>query len=454
MDKDKFWTSDFKLLYPQKDIMKNIMLNNKMSIEEKMNTLTRVIIILFILSIFFLPLIGGLMFLLISILIIIFLYNIILYCKENKRMKVKENYNGVRFNVDVSQHIKNSANSRKLQDHNSISKCNNNVSLSSSIPKKSPITYTMYGIHGHVKHNETLPALSKNQRLAYGKNIKEIGHPRTKVSPISVAPLFEINEWSDNPSANHPQINSDNGNVDLYNSGFVDTNCNDNLHENIDYSTEIVENYESPDVFEYGGENVQNIQPNVYTVTEQNVPSHSNIGISYTPQNSNYTTRLLDDVDVEIYHDPLLEDPLKDVKSQNKYFEISNAVTEANVYDPRNTSYGTSYRSYNHDLTGQTRFFYDDVDAVRTPNYITRNKLDHTDFGDRYGPIKAGEEFGNRNNHKIREMAEKSWVDDSLMFRDDLMKSSMRKINNTAWQQKVAPIRTSVSGGSSSIKRI
>ena len=28
MDKDKFWTSDFKLLYPQKDMMKNIMLNN------------------------------------------------------------------------------------------------------------------------------------------------------------------------------------------------------------------------------------------------------------------------------------------------------------------------------------------------------------------------------------------------------------------------------------------
>ena len=40
---------------------------------------------------------------------------------------------------------------------------------------------------------------------------------------------------------------------------------------------------------------------------------------------------------------------------------------------------------------GQTKFYYDDVDAIRMPNYITRSNIDHQPFADRYGPLPAGE---------------------------------------------------------------
>ena len=67
---------------------------------------------------------------------------------------------------------------------------------------------------------------------------------------------------------------------------------------------------------------------------------------------------------------------------------------EDNVYDPRLTGYGTSYRSYTDDNLGQTRFYYDDIDAVRMPNYIVKSNIDREPFADHYGTIPDGDQFG------------------------------------------------------------
>ena len=46
-------------------------------------------------------------------------------------------------------------------------------------------------------------------------------------------------------------------------------------------------------------------------------------------------------------------------------------INQANIYDPR-FGYGTGYRSYIDETTGQPRFYYDDIDAITKPNYIVK----------------------------------------------------------------------------------
>ena len=52
--------------------------------------------------------------------------------------------------------------------------------------------------------------------------------------------------------------------------------------------------------------------------------------------------------------------------------ETLNLATTANVYDPRFTGYGTSYRAYNEPVTGQTRFYYDDVNAMECQTILLK----------------------------------------------------------------------------------
>ena len=56
-------------------------------------------------------------------------------------------------------------------------------------------------------------------------------------------------------------------------------------------------------------------------------------------------------------------------------------VTRRDVYDPRTTGYGTSYRSYVDPLLGQPRYYYKDIDQENNGGYLTRNNVDFADFG-------------------------------------------------------------------------
>ena len=70
-----------------------------------------------------------------------------------------------------------------------------------------------------------------------------------------------------------------------------------------------------------------------------------------------------------------------------------NGPDESNVYDPRFTGYGTNYRSYIDNVTGQPRFYYDDVMVHRQNNYLTRNKIDFTSFGPQINDINQPSAF-------------------------------------------------------------
>ena len=185
----------------------------------------------------------------------------------------------------------------------------------------------------------------------------------------------------------------------------------------------------------------QTIQPGVYTRSQVNEPINSNIGISFTQQFEPLTSSVNPITGEIIYteHDPRIIDP--SMFTQQPPLVETNA-TESNIYDPRFSGYGTSYRSYNDEKIGQTRFYYDDVNAIRMPNYIVRSNIDREPFADRYGPIPEGDEFGNKDNNIIRGLANNAFLDSSLEFRNDLQERLMRKSNAIAWQQRQMPIRT------------
>ncbi len=178
----------------------------------------------------------------------------------------------------------------------------------------------------------------------------------------------------------------------------------------------------------------QTIQPGVYTTNQVNEPINSNIGISYNQQ-FEPTTYKFDSCGNMYYteHDPRIIDPDL-IKEEVKDEE---GVTTYNVYDPRFNGYGTSYRSYLDNNTGQTRFMYDDINAVRMPNYITRSNIDFEKYADTYGPIQNEKGIG---LSETRNKTQKQWTDNSVQFRNELQQRLMRKRNSEMWQLRKYPI--------------
>ena len=221
--------------------------------------------------------------------------------------------------------------------------------------------------------------------------------------------------------------------------GWVNSSCgydSDNILHNLPTNELVGEcNKATPDY----NKNLytQTIQPGVYTTNQIIEPVNSNIGISFTQQFPPVTCKR-DPLTDELHyteHDPRIFIPKKKIPTLP-------TVTESNVYDPRFTGYGTSYRAYTEDVTGQTRFYYDDINSIRMPNYITRNNIDHTSFGDSYGPLYDGNACGNTDTSEIRALANDEFLRATLQFRTELQERLMRKRNSEMWQLRKAPIRT------------
>jgi hypothetical protein len=177
----------------------------------------------------------------------------------------------------------------------------------------------------------------------------------------------------------------------------------------------------------------QTLQPGVYSTNQVAEPINSNIGISFQQQ--------FEPVNCSVNQDGIhfnQVDPYQNPQVPKQY-QPGNITTENDVYDPRFNGYGTSYRSYTDPTTGQPRFAYDDVNAVRMPNYITRSKIDFINEADTYGSIKPGSEFGNPLTRDMKTIANDKWVEDSIGFRNDMSERLMRKRNAELWQTRMYP---------------
>jgi hypothetical protein len=113
---------------------------------------------------------------------------------------------------------------------------------------------------------------------------------------------------------------------------------------------------------------------------------------------------------------------------------VSADAKPAEVYDPRSYGYGTDYRSYVEPVTGQPRFFYDDVDAVRQTNYLTRNNIDVFPFGTSIShPAMVNGVYGD---------ADAKYTESVINQRTELQQRLMHKNNARRWQLRAAPIHT------------
>ena len=334
--------------------------------------------------------------------------------------------------------------------------------------------------------------VSPNQKLVGSAN------PKTKIAPIIVPPSNDLSYWKSNNLVQHSAVNTT-SNYDAYNSGYgistccpplqtPETSCryaekfqtqnleqetveNYNNTENVIepvfcqtsniYNTGLVNmtcgydqtnsKYNVPNNLSMGNCQVNNamkdyndnlftqiIQPNVYTKNLVNEPINSNIGISFTQQIPPTTESNENGVVYFKEHDPYTF--IGNDKNDKMSCVPENEPKESNVYDPRFSGYGTSYRSYIEKTTGQPRFYYDDVDTIRMPNYIVRSHIDVLPFADQYGPIPQGDALGNKYNANIRSMVNDAFADSAIYHRTDIQQAAMRKINAEKWQQRLAPL--------------
>lgn len=181
------------------------------------------------------------------------------------------------------------------------------------------------------------------------------------------------------------------------------------------------------------------IVPGIYQNSQIIEPINSNIGISFTQQIPPTTLSEQDGELLFEQHDPnLYQAPESDPPDQSP--------DTSNVTDPRFTGYGASNRTYYEHMTGQTRFYYKDVDAIRMPNYISRSKVDCNTWADKYGPAPEGFEHGNPNTHNIHKLANNAFLDATIEQRTSLMQSLMRKRNAELYQQRLFPLSNDLGG--------
>ena len=193
----------------------------------------------------------------------------------------------------------------------------------------------------------------------------------------------------------------------------------------------------------------QTIEPGIYSRNQINEPINSNIGISFQQQFQPLSCESDSTGIMYTENDPRI----MDATPIGPNYDVINAVNESTVYDPRHSGYGTSYRSYSDKQLGQTKFYYDDINAIRMPNYISRSNIDFERYADSYGPIPEGGENGNQYHSNIRALANDSFTRNTIKQRTELMNRLTRKQRANSWQQRMMPIQKGGSIGSCMARR-
>jgi hypothetical protein len=176
----------------------------------------------------------------------------------------------------------------------------------------------------------------------------------------------------------------------------------------------------------------QIVQPGMYFQSEVLQPLNSNIGISFNQQLNPRTATLVAPGEV-MY----TEMDGGQYVGENRTRPVLTGEELHNVYDPRFTGYASNDRFYIDEMTGQPRFFYDDIDAVVNPSYIVRSNVDHMGCFDQTGAMKEGE-----LDFDYRSMANTAFHESALDFRTDVQIGLAQMRYSRLAQLREAPIRT------------
>jgi len=439
--KGEFWLSRFSELFCSLDLIPTL----TMSYEQQMNALSRLIILCsIIISLFGVK--HSALFFSFSIILIIILY----YAQRNS-MSSKEGYKYQNKTLgNTPAPVPTLMNSTRKVGVSPLSTCT---------VASNPLFYD----------DGYLLTFDQSQ-YSFNQSLVGQSNPKTRKAPVIVPPSYDLSYWKKDGLVTNSHINT-RTNTDYAGSGYTSSSIypseynpvapvprkecpikgsntdrstdrsRRNVIENFDYSFdtsitpankvmyELPYLIDSPEKSRMTDIATQIIQPGVYSYNDENEPISSNIGISCTKQFSPMGA-LIDGGNVSMIQSKKL--PIPEVT----YSENLGAST---VYDPRFTGYSSSDRSYIDKLTGQPRFYYDDVDAIRRPNYLIRSNIDHIESAEHYGPMKPNRDILS-NHQAIRRTAQEQFLDDTLLQRTELQERLMRKRNAEMWQLRQAPL--------------
>lgn len=475
----KFWIENISNLFCSFEIIPM----KEMTTEEQMNSLTRLVILIFLL-LFVIDYRYDFLFLMVSILLIICLYYIL-----KKKGNTCENYGPVETVLRPFEEVAwNTDTNNFMFSRNTGSP---NGCIGSNVPEKSYLQIPTGNSNiSLIDTNDSqlwcAPEIPIEKTIDYNQRLVGPQNPKTLVQPVIPAPIYDYQSFVPNDFV-VPTFLNEERRQELYQNGYtvedeepiaegydyldysypsIDTACGYN-EKNLDYNMPV--NYGSnalqrtPDMARYN-KNLFTIplQPGLNTFSEVNQPyaSMSNLGISMqqpflpttfdSPETGMHWDGDSDGIGQGTFveQDPALYRRSKPpTRQQEPSLPLRNEI-----YDPRNNGYGPNYRSYVEPVTGQARFYYDDIDSQTQPNYLTRNNIDFTQFAPQIGP--ASYNYQSRlSNMDVRNLANMTYSDSVIQQRTELQQRLMHKNSNREWQLRQMPISTAnrarASGGKS-----
>ena len=276
--------------------------------------------------------------------------------------------------------------------------------------------------------------------LAKSQSDSSLGKSKTQQPPIETQSQPQIEGYHSSSFGAKSQSKSQSGGDEWRRQQCTFSNMacvgdpslyKENAEANLPINRMVGDCYRTQQMSDYNKElHTSTIEPGIYTRSSVVEPAQYNIGISHTEQFE--PLALTKDKDGLLFqqlpHGVKLRQP---AQHSEDYPNISN------VYDPRFTGYGTSYRSYNNRLLGQPDFFYDDVDSVRRPNFIIRSNIDHNQWANHYGPMDP-----RKGGCIPYTAAQNQYLADTGSHRTEIQERLMRKFNTqVGWQRRIAPLR-------------
>jgi hypothetical protein len=475
---EKFWLEDISELFKFHHLLPHKHLN----IQETMNCLTRIVIIVFLI-LFIFNFSYDFFFLFISLFLIIIFYYLYKYNLKKNESFIIENYGKVESILKPPEpKIWNSYtnNMSFINGSYPFTNCCNNTSKNKT-PLFIPIGENNINIFNTSQTtayaDQKVPleeTISTNQQLV------GIANPKTLIKPIIPSPIYDFETWSPNDFIIPTGIN-DKKRQELYQNGYIysknyfntqqpiiqenyqnETYLNNHpmYYNNSNYNIPYTENintscgynptnlkYNIPINYNATNQQLSNsmkeyndnlfsipIQPNIYTQSQVNQPYASmyNLGIS---QDQPFLPVISTNNNNQLKFTEMVPNKLKyELEPIENYEPLRNEI-----YDPRFTGYSSSDRSYVEKMTGQPRFYYDDVNQITQPNYITRNNLDIYGFASKIG---SNDQSNVLQGDLLRQNANNNYIDSQLLYRTELQQRLLHKNNNRQWQQRQAPINT------------
>lgn len=276
-------------------------------------------------------------------------------------------------------------------------------------------------------------------------------NPRTLIAPQIIPPITDIEEWGTDNYTIHSATNNYRAD-ELFLSGYVtldDCKCRGVCKCQKMYNKPLIEHFSPPNSQIVSPPNSQMVVADhnfisPYDVSEQRLSRPQvlqNYGVSRIP-------------DKKVYSSITNGEDLIFIENQKKGV-INDYITgdePSMIYDPRMIGYSDNSRGYVDKLLGQPKFYYDDINAARAPNYITRNKIDIYSFGESTGRLRDPKSIGACGDNN--QLAVEEYHNSALLHRADMMQSLMNKRNGEMWQLRQFPINTNgqrMLGGTSKI---